>query len=191
MADGADLRGSESGFTLLELLVVVTILGLILVALSGGVRFAGQAWQAQETRAVRQGDLDAVQNVLRELISSGNGFQGTRGSLRFVARLPDALARGGLYDVELHAAGDRVLLSWRPHFKGSMQTAETADAELVKDVADLDIAYFSAAGGWQPAQQNKAKPPALIRVALRLNDGRSWTPLIIAPMVDFVTAVAN
>ena len=35
----------DSGFTLLELLVVISILGLILVALTSGVRFAGQAWR--------------------------------------------------------------------------------------------------------------------------------------------------
>lgn len=191
MADRSDRRSAEAGFTLLELLVVITILGLILVALSGGVRFAGQAWQAQETRSVRQGDIDAVENLLRELVSTGTAFQGGSGSLRFVTRLPDALARGGLYDVDLHSAGDRLVLSWRPHFKGPMQGADTDEAELIKDLADFNVAYFTTAGGWQPALQDKAKPPQLIRLALRLNGGRSGTSLVVAPMIEVVTAVAN
>ena len=86
--------GAEHGFTLFELLIVVTILGLIVVAMTNGVRFAGRAWQAQERRSELQGDLDAVQNVLRQLITSATGFNGDGISLRFVGTLPDALARG-------------------------------------------------------------------------------------------------
>jgi prepilin-type N-terminal cleavage/methylation domain-containing protein len=101
-----------SGFTLLELFIVITILGLILAALTNGVRFAGQAWEVQDRRGARQGDIDAVQSLVRNLIASGTAFEGDGTSLRFVSRLPEALARGGLYDVELPAgwywAGSRI-----------------------------------------------------------------------------------
>ena len=60
-----------AGFTLLEVLVALTILGLILVALTNGVRFAGQAWERQERGAGKRGDTDAVQNILRTLIAGG------------------------------------------------------------------------------------------------------------------------
>src|SRR6185503_4644696 len=57
---GTKLRErADSGFTLLELLIATTILGLMLVALTGGVRFAGQAWDTQQRRSNLSGDLDA------------------------------------------------------------------------------------------------------------------------------------
>ena len=176
--------GTESGFTLLELLIVMTVLGLIVVALTNGVRFAGQAWQAQERRSERQGDLDAVQNVLRQLIISANNLNGDGVSLRFVATLPDALARGGLYDVELRALADRLVLAWKPHFRGPMPETAWNSVDLAEGVSGLDLAYYVGSDGWQFVAQDGNRPPALVRIALRFSDGRNWPPLTVAPMIE-------
>lgn len=191
MAETAHRAEGEGGFTLLELLIVITILGLILAALTNGVRFAGQAWQTQERRSARQGDLDAVKNVLREIIGSGTGFDGDDGTLRFVSTLPAALARGGLYDVELRIASGRLVLDWRPHFKGPNSRADTTETELTKDVGALDLSYYVTPTGWQRTAHDKAKPPSLVRIALQLGDGRVWAPLIVGPMVEVPPTVAN
>src|SRR5438552_11372573 len=98
----------QAGFTLVELLVAITILSLILVALSGGVHFAGSAWRKQEELIGRQGDITAVQTVLRQLVASGRDFEGGSQDLKFVGQMPAALARGGLYDIELYPAGDKL-----------------------------------------------------------------------------------
>jgi general secretion pathway protein J len=174
----------ESGFTLIELLIVITILGLIVVALTNGVRFAGHAWQVQERRSERQGDLDAVQNVLRQLIISAHGFNGDGISLRFVATLPDALARGGLYDVELRAIAGRLVLAWKPHFRGPAAESASASADLAQGVSGLDLAYFVRPGGWQLSAKDAGHPPVLVRIALQLSDGRNWPPLTVAPMIE-------
>jgi prepilin-type N-terminal cleavage/methylation domain-containing protein len=181
----------DDGFTLLELLVVIAVFGLILAALTAGVRFAGQAWEIQQRRAERQGDLDAVQNVLRQLIASGIGFQGNAVSLHFVSTLPLALARAGLYDVELRMTAGSLVLAWRPHFKGPAQNLEETETELTKGVTDIALSYSTAAGGWQRVSQDRNAPPALIRVALELGDGRTWPPLIVAPMIEVQPAATN
>ena len=183
MADTVQPSRGQNGFTLLELLIVITILGLILAALANGVRFAGQAWQTQEHRSARQGDSDAVQNVLRELIASGTAFEGDGASLRFVSVLPAALARGGLYDVELHTAGDRLVLAWQPHFKGPNRNTAITETELTGDVTGLEVSYYFAPAGWQRTARDKSKPPELIRIALQ-TVGRAWPPLVVAPMVE-------
>jgi hypothetical protein len=183
MGETAKQETSASGSTLLELLVVITILGLILAALSNGVHFAGQAWQSQERRSARQGDLDAVQNLLRNLIVSGTAFEGNGTSLRFVSELPEALARGGLYEVELHRIADRVVLSWRPHFKGVSSNTDTTDTTLVKDVTGLELTYYIQAGGWQHVLTAAMNKPALIGIGLQTGE-RAWPLLVVAPMIE-------
>jgi prepilin-type N-terminal cleavage/methylation domain-containing protein len=191
MAEQQSRMNRIGGFTLLELLVVIAILGLILAALTNGVRFAGQAWQVQERQSSRQGDLDAVQNQLRNLLAAGTAFEGDSTSLRFVSALPQALARGGLYDVELYWTGDRLQLGWRPHFKGPSKDAAGGGTELAKDVAGLNLSYYVGTEGWQPVTADKSKSPELIRVAVVFNDGRTWVPLLVAPMIELVPAVTK
>jgi prepilin-type N-terminal cleavage/methylation domain-containing protein len=175
--------GSASGFTLLELLVSLTIFSLILVALTSGLHFAGRAWDQQQQRDVRQGDVNAVQNVLRHMIASGHKFEGDRASLKFVGVLPAALERGGLFDIELALASDRLVLFWRPHFKGSGPPPAQNKADLLAGVAGLDVGYFIAGDGWQHILSGKSKSAELVSVDLRFSDGRVWPTLVAAPMI--------
>jgi general secretion pathway protein J len=182
---------NQAGFTLIELLVVATVLGLILVALTSGVRFAGQAWEIQERNGARQGDLDAVQNVLRQLIASGSHVTGDGQSLRFIGTLPRALARAGLYDIELRETVGSLVLKWRPHFNGSSQALEEMQATLTQGVTAFVIAYYIAPQGWQPVPPENSQTPQLVRIAAELGDGRRWPPLIVAPMAEGQTGAAN
>ena len=180
---GRQSRRGESGFTLLELLISITIFALILVALTSGLHFAGRAWDQQQQRSVREGDVNAVENVLRQMIASGSQFEGDRTSLKFVGAMPAALERGGLFDIQLDVEGDRLVLSWQPHFKGSTIPLSTNSADLLQGVASLDMAYYLGDQGWQHLLGDKSKPADLIAIALHFADGRVWPPLVIAPMV--------
>jgi prepilin-type N-terminal cleavage/methylation domain-containing protein len=173
----------EGGFTLLELLISITIFALILVALTSGLHFAGRAWDQQQQRDVREGDVNAVQNVLRTMIASGHGFEGDRTSLKFVGSMPAALERGGLFDVQITQSGGRLVLSWQPHFKGFVSPPPPASTELLKGVVNLDVAYYNGDQGWQHQLDGKSKPPELIAIGLRFDDGRFWPPLVTAPVI--------
>ena len=183
--------GADSGFTLLELLIVTTILGLILVVLTSGVRFAGQAWEVQERRSDRQGDLDAVQNVLRQLFASATSFQGDAKTLKFVSVLPRALGRGGLYDVELRTSANTLLFAWKSHFKGPAPVTPSTEIELIKGVTGFEIAYYIPRIGWQRALKADLGPPTLVRVNLKLGEGRVWPPLVVAPMIEALPSGGN
>jgi general secretion pathway protein J len=187
MRDRRARRAAERGFTLLELLVVITIFGLLLTALTGGVRFASRAWESQDRLIARQGDLDAVQNVLRQLIASGRSFSGGPASFHFVGTMPQSLRREGLFDIALAAADGRLVLAWQPHYNGPAD-AEAFHAVLAENVTGVRIAYFVAAddepGAWLRELDKKDAHPALIRIALQTADGRAWPPLVVAPMIE-------
>jgi len=188
MADQHRYGECERGFTLLELLAVIAILGLILVALTGGVRFAGRAWETQERLIARQGDLDAVQSVLRQMIASGHSFQGDSASLSFVGTLPRALNDGGLFDIVLRATEGRLVLDWQPHLNGAALPEEPMESELARNVSSVEFTYYFAKGdelgGWQRESKDKGKPPALVGVAVQNDKGRAWPPLVVATMIE-------
>jgi general secretion pathway protein J len=175
--------GNAAGFTLLELLVAVTVLSLLLVALSGGVHFAGRAWRAQEERIDRQGDVQAVQNVLRQMLASGKSFRGDAASLDFVGRLPAALERGGLFDIQLYASGEKLMLSWHPHFKGAHAGFQQNDAVLLAGVTGLEMRYFLKQG-WNAVASDKSKVPDLIAIKANLSGGAVWPTLLIGPAIN-------
>jgi general secretion pathway protein J len=171
------------GFTLLELLVVILILSMIVVALSGGVHFAGRAWETQERQIDRSGDIGAVQGAIREIVASARDFEGDDQSFKCVGQLPKGLDRGGLYDLGLHLTDGRLILSWQPHFTGPETPQTPTDTELLKGVATLQLGYFLD-GNWQAESKDKSKPPLLIRISVASESGRPWPPLVIRPMVD-------
>lgn len=182
--------GGSAGFTLIELLIALVILSLIIAALTGGVRFAGRAWQAQESRVDRNDDLASLQNVLRALIASGRHFEGDNGSLQFVGEMPRALGLSGLFDIALAVSGDRLELAWRPHARPGEVPADMDRTVLAHGVDGLDLSYYLASphgpGAWTSGTVDAKHRPRLIRVMLLLphDDGRLWPPLVVAPVVE-------
>jgi len=174
----------QAGFTLLELLIAITILSLILVALSGGVHFAGSAWRKQEEQIGRQGDINAVQTVLRQLLASGQGFEGGSQDLKFVGQMPAALARGGLFDIELYSGGEKLFLAWQPHFKGAAIRMPRNETVLLDGMTGFDLAYYLETKGWQRTFNDKSKTLGMIAVNARFSDGRSWPALMISPAIN-------
>jgi len=177
----------QSGFTLLELMISIAILGLILVALTGGLHFAGRAWQTQERQADRLGDINAVQNALRQIIATGFAFEGDSASLKFVGKLPIALERGGLYDIQMLVVDDRLTLSWRPHFKG-VASLDERGATLLNRVENVQLAYYSSPQGWKNSTKGKDKAPQLISLTVQLEAHQPWPTLVVAPAINLAPA---
>ena len=83
-----DGPGRQTGFTLLEMLVVLVVLGLLVVGLAQGVRSGLTMWDAQTRRVSETGELDAVARILRTLLSElpASSSVGTAGSMEIKGR---------------------------------------------------------------------------------------------------------
>ncbi|MGQ9369545.1 prepilin-type N-terminal cleavage/methylation domain-containing protein [Azospirillum sp. ST 5-10] len=187
---------TAAGFTLLELLIAATVLGLLMAVLAGGLHFGLAAWRAGERRADAVEAPAAVQALLRERIerayplSRRRGepailFEGGRERLRLVTVLPARLGVPGLADVTLFRGDDATLrLAWQP--LGGDQPA--ASATLLEGVSDLAFAYYGgdtrvAPARWRDDWLEAGFLPGLVRLSLRLADGRPWPDLVAAPAV--------
>ncbi len=103
------------GFTLLELLIGMTLLGFILALLFGGFRLAANSWNAVEERAERVADEQAGRAVVQRLVTYAQPlhwklptgqrltFEGQPDALRLVAPLGGQI---GLRVVELAVEPD-------------------------------------------------------------------------------------
>ena len=111
---------SRSGFTLVEMLVGLALLGLMTLVLFGALRFSIRSWDRAEMKTLQVVDLRIVEGVLRREIGKAFplriglanenkiAFEGDSKQVHFVTALPAHLSGGGLSLVALELAEERV-----------------------------------------------------------------------------------
>jgi len=186
------------GFTLLDLLVVLVVLGLIIAGLAQGVHFGLTAWNIGYHTTDAHADFDAVDRTLRRLIENmdpGNDtdpapFTASQEGFALIAALPDPAAFGSAQRVEatLAVARDhRLVLRWRPYLHVSrLRPAQPAtETELLRNVQRIDVTFWRAGGGWTQVWRSPDLP-ALVRIhlILRPGDPRHWPDIVAAPVLD-------
>jgi general secretion pathway protein J len=197
----------QAGFTLVEVLVAVTLSSLLSMALFFSVRFGVTAWQRGTDRSDRIYASMAVQELLRRLIGetyplllsdgAGNGwidFAGTAASVDFLAPVPAALASGGRgrFTLSIDRRGDLsdLVLASRPELADGDAKTGLSRKTLLATVQAGDLSYFGATRSdgtarWRDHWSGELALPALVRVRVRFagGDARLWPDLIIAPHI--------
>jgi general secretion pathway protein J len=195
-----------AGFTLLEMLVVVVVLGFLVVGLTQGVRAGLTLWDAQVRRVGETAELDAATRILRTLLSGiaappSTGFapggasapeiKGSADSFAFVGDLPTGLGTTQRADITLELRQGRLVLRWtrRRHELSNAPAPEPIETELISRVERLDLAYWGSLSpdqpaGWQ-AQWDGPLIPELIRLRLGFAEGdrRRFPDLIVSPQL--------
>jgi general secretion pathway protein J len=189
----------QAGFTLLETLVALVVLGFLITGLVQGLRLGVIAWQMQSRNLAEQGDIDASDRTLRSLIARMDPggfspqkptFAGNARGLVFTTSLPDpagALAvREADVTLGVTESHDMQLL-WLPHYRNRIAPPPPPDRVVLRhDVDHLEIAYWQAAKtGWQQEWVERALPKLIrIRVVPARGAGLPGADIVIAPMRD-------
>ena len=190
---------SADGFTLLEVLVAIVVLGLLLLGLAQGTSFGLLTFNQQTRLMERRTDLDAVYRTLRHLIEHARPgtewepllFVGTAHSVIFTTVVPfqTDMSPSRRADVELLVDSmHRLILVWTPHLHAIRIGPPPAPAAVpvLPGVARLDLNYWPAkGGGWTPVW-NDPIPPRLVRIRVVFSDTSElgWPDLLSAPMLD-------
>lgn len=187
----------DAGFTLLELLVALTILALLVTLLSGGLRFGTRVWQTGQISSDELSTMEATEGLLRRVIASApaaaqrtpgaaqtNLFRGSADSMRFVGPAPALAMPEGLYEITLAIRNGKLLLTWNA-FRSDLGTLSKRAGEqvLVSGLSDAAFAYRSPGSAtWASSWSTPTSSPALVMIRLgRANDARRWPDLVVAP----------
>ena len=185
--------GRQTGFTLLEVLAALVVLGFIIAGLVGGTQLGLASIKTESRIEAKEQGLEPVDRLLRRLVANmampnndqQPGLVGSRTAFTCITKAlgPDAPASR----IDALVALDhsrRLVLLWSPHLHAERLTPRPSPAEevLLSGLDRLEISYLSPdRSGWLAAW-NRTDLPALIRIRLVFapGDARRWPPIIAA-----------
>ena len=191
----------------MELLIALTLLGVLMTAMLGGLRLGARVWESSVERIDHEGQVFAVRRFLLQRLEEalpiediGDGsrapaFVGGTEGFRLASSMPASLGEGiflmelGRIDRESAEASGDLVLRWR---RWPIDPAvDGGERVILDDVAGIRIGYFGrrdrdAAPAWHERWRHQRDLPDLIRVDLAFapNDRRRWPTLVVSPMVD-------
>lgn len=193
------------GYTLVELLVALTLFGLIALLMSGTFRFGARAWDAGARQIDRVGQVEAVQTLLRRELSQARllvlktaapepepVFVGESGELRFAAPLSVQHRNGGLYIFRLGLSGSAssdLVVGWQTYRPDASldDTSLQEQVVLLREVADIQLSYFGSLQDdleprWHSEWNDAGGLPDLVRVDLVFPkvDSRFWPSFVVS-----------
>jgi len=195
------------GFTLLELLVALTVLSLVVAFLFGSFRLGTQAWKRAEQKADRIADVQLVQNFIRNQLERAEpgvgqidvtgyrpGMSGGGQALRFVAPAPAAALSDGLYEHSLQFVreGRQLVAGWRALNAAAENTSPSITRRVLLDsVRFLRFSYLgppdrNGKARWRDSWLEERRLPQLIRLEIGLVGAQKgyWPALLVAPKIS-------
>ena len=201
-------RRRQAGFTLVELLVAMTLLAFLSVTLFGGLRFGARSWEAVVDGSAERDHIASTQTFLRDRLSQltvpGSArrrnvidegrLEGGPERMEFIAPWLSALSLGGLYRFTLwheDTGNGALMLSWAPAEADPDALEELGDLAgervLLDGVAAFSLSYYGVADEddepeWLEQWEGAGAPPRLVRVELAFTDARLvWPDFVVAP----------
>jgi len=196
------------GFTLVELLVALTLLALLSAVLSGSLQLAGRSWQGGDARAAQVDEMRQTQTFLRAQFASALPkrmakavdtpllFQGDADEIYYVAPLPERVVEGGTQLFHLFVAKDgerdamvleRVYIEPDlldlPDFRDAQRTV------LAEHIKEIKLGYFGRdpeatandTPKWRDRWDDRQRLPMLIRIDVQPERGPAWPTLVAEP----------
>jgi general secretion pathway protein J len=199
-------RRMHSGFTLIELVVALVLLGAMMVLLYSGITFGLRSWDAGDANGRLMADRRIGENFLRRELAETFpmrwkdpmelrfAFEGEEHALRFVSSRPAGVSQGGLALVSLDVEDDpkhpgKTNLVMRraladPDAADFTSLGQADPTILVEEVQDVEFSYFGSENDfadprWFPRWTYKSRMPDAVRVRMKATDGTPLPDLLV------------
>lgn len=190
------------GFTLLEVLLAMTLLSIMVVLLFSSLRIGAESWDKGETKIAEVNEKAVVYHFFKRHIptirplrddfseeESTFSFQGEQERLKFVSVFAASVGRKGLqhFEVFFDKKDTGIIKVILTPFYPTIENQEWQPEEVVllEHVTDFKVSYFGREdidkeADWFESWQEKNDLPQLIKIKIKLQDKSYWPEMTFA-----------
>ena len=199
----------DRGFTLIEMVVAMALLGTMMLLLYSGLTFGLRGWDAADTNGRRTADRRIAENFLRREIGETFpmrfkdpmtlkvAFEGKENRLRFVSSRPAGISASGLSLVGIEIEADDIKRTRNLVMRRAMPDDDAKDfvpldrgerTVLFEGVDGVAFDYFGSENDfsdpkWVEAWEFAGRIPQLIRIRIRASDGSFLPEMVVKLML--------
>ena len=196
------MRRKAKGFTLIEVLIAMTLLSMMVVLLFGSLKICANSWEKGEAKITDVNEVAVVYNFFHQHLSLAKplwndysteeksfSFQGKAHALQFVSAFPASADRSGLQLFSLDLQSEHndqfikvTLVPFFPLADGEEWHQE--EETLIEHVSDFSLAYFGSDDGmsierWHDEWLGKDGLPRLVKITIKLDNDIYWPEMLI------------
>lgn len=192
---------NNQGFTLIEVVIAMTLLSIMVALLFASMRISSETWQKGEAKIADVNNVAVVYQFFQHHLTTAKplwddfteenktlAFQGHKQSLQFVSSFPASAKKSGsqLFSLKLLTEGEEsyIQASIKPFFRAAKgQEWEPEEVTLLTHVKDLSFSYLNVDesqpdGFWQDEWFNMETMPKLVKVKIELENGGFWPEMV-------------
>ncbi len=192
---------AAQGFTLIEVIIAMTLLSIMMALLFASMRISSESWQKGEAKIADVNNVAVVYQFFQQHLTTAKplwddfseenkslSFQGHKQSLQFVSSFPASAKKSGsqLFSLKLLSEKDEnyIQVSIKPFFpaiKGEEWKPE--EVTLLNHVKDISFSYLNVdetqpEGFWQDEWFNMEAMPRLVKIKIELDNGGFWPEMV-------------
>jgi len=188
-----------TGFTLIEVMIAMTLLSLMVALLFGSLKTSAESWNKGETKIAEVNEKAVVYQFFKRHLPSIRplwddfseeerqfSFQGERYKLQFVSVFPASTGRKGfqLFEIVFDDNEGQVKVLLTPFYPAVDEKLwEEEEVILLDHVEEFKISYFGTEsmdsnGVWVDSWREKENLPRLIKIEIKLDKPGFWPEMI-------------
>jgi len=199
-------RAGNGGFTLIELVIALTLLAVMMTLLWGSLDFAVRSWDTGEARAAQAAQRRLSENFLRREMTSlfpmrwrdptavKLAFEGERDRVRFASTRAAGTSAPGISIVGLALEENSETRNRDLVMRRALPPADAKDFSaldegertvLVPGVERAEFSYFGTEndlveGNWRDTWDIATRIPQLVKLKVKLADGQQLPDFVVA-----------
>jgi general secretion pathway protein J len=196
---------TSQGFTLIEVLIAMTLLGIMVVLLFSSMKICADSWQKGEKKISEVNETAIVYQFFQHHLSNTLplwndfsdeenkmfGFQGKNQELQFVSSFPASAKKAGLqlFSLNLIRDGNEQVIQvsitpFYPTLDGESWRKE--EVTLLRHVRSFSLSYYvidetqpEPEGNWQEEWIDQETLPRLVKIKIERDDDNFWPEMIV------------